>query len=125
MSVRSLVEFVAMREGTHDMIYKNYDLMYLANRNRTRRALYRLGLVYDEISICLDMVAGALRTWEQPVARADIAELLNEWFVWDRIKSGELRTWKYRKGRRGTSVKCVVTKSGVVSVRSGRRQSLA
>lgn len=118
VSLASLAEFTAMRDGTHDTIYKTYDLLYLSNPNRVRRALYRLGLFHDELSMGLDALRSTLSLHVRtPATREAVAELLSEWFVWDRIRAGELRTWKYRAGARGKNVRATVSKSGIVTAR--------
>lgn len=101
MTWRSFVDYVLMCElGQADAIARNYDLDDL---NGVRNA----GIVFDRgaLRMGLDqrnivrhhlppMIAQRLRDMGYIPPDADtIMRLVRQWYVWDRIRKGEVRQW--------------------------------
>ncbi len=100
MRLASFISYVSMSDRNElwaDMIYRNYDLTYMGGPTRLKQALRDCGYRYGEVSLslaeCTTRVREAGFNWTADAVR----KALIDWQVWHRIKSGELRKWKYRR----------------------------
>jgi hypothetical protein len=101
----SFVEYWIMREmGTPDAIVRNYALEHPwrpGDKKQTNVffALNRLGIrvKLGSESIGVDEVAARLRSYGIDPHTSYVAERLGEYYIWDRLKRGDLRHWPGRK----------------------------
>lgn len=96
MRWESFCDYVYMRSCDEDDItYRAYDLACKASKPQLRKALIRLGVGCVEprsVKVLLQ------NYWEAFKVLSDeqVETYLQEWYVYDRIRLGEVRCWKYR-----------------------------
>jgi hypothetical protein len=103
MTIRRFVEYMTKHmDGTieDDATYRGYELLYCNTPKRVKRALQALG--YTE-TYAFDLFARDLAAFAEGPAtllrgKETIGERLAEWYIWERIKAGQVRRWPYRKG---------------------------
>lgn len=103
MTWRSFVEYVTMLElGQSDSVYRNYDLGYLNGAKPGMvldRAFAAMG--FDQKNTprihVLPTVQAQLRNCGYVVSDLEkLAQTMREWYNWHRIRTGELRSFKYK-----------------------------
>ena len=90
------------RMGQEDSIYRNYDLSDLGNLKPGQaldKAFARMG--FDQAHTLRIFVVGTVaqrmrNVQFEPPPDDQLADLMREWYNWDRIRTGEVRKWKLR-----------------------------
>lgn len=102
-----------MRElGQEDAICRNYDLTFYIDRrepgmeySHVRSACEKFGIPMDTkspLKLLIDEVRARLRNMGYAAGTDDqLQTMLNEWYIWDRIRTGSLRSWRKKAWMRG------------------------
>jgi hypothetical protein len=107
MTWRSFLDYLLMCElGTPDAVMRNYDLARPSKTSKQVRAHRIACRMYlpktTDPMVLLSVVTGQLTSYgywayDQPLLWAR----LNEWYQWDRIRTGDIRIWPLKCGPDG------------------------
>jgi len=107
MTWRSFVEFVTMRAmGQEDAVYRNYDTTYKPGKAGSdyltyaisaceRMKLHTQGVPLQFLIAEVQARLRGMGYYEPDTHKLEC--LMCEWYIWDALKYGSLRRWKYRK----------------------------
>lgn len=101
MTLSRFIDYLFRRgDGEPDSVtFRAYDLLYGMGSNRIIAALRHVGIYVSEVKLGLMELAAQLGSREIQLDNyppEELAAVLCEWYVWQRLEDGELRTWKRR-----------------------------